>query len=86
MELGFTSRPLYLEAQFFASRSVNKLLGRDCGQVINDYRLGRALDRFYDFGCDQLFAALAGKAAIRYEISQKFRHLDLGKHACAWRV
>ena len=66
--LGFTSRPLDLEAQFFASRP----WGRDCGTTINDDRLGRALDRFYDFGCDRLFAALAAKAAMRYEFHRNF--------------
>ena len=34
--LGFTSRPLYLEAQFFESRPVARLLGRDCLTAIND--------------------------------------------------
>lgn len=74
--LGFTSRPLYLEAQFFQSRPVQRFLGRECLSEINDDRLGRALDRFYEFGCDRLFSILASQAAIRYGISQKFKHLD----------
>jgi transposase len=74
--LGFTSRPLYLEAQFFESRPVQRFLGRDCASEINDDRLGRSLDRFYEFGCDRLFSILASKAAVRYGISQKFKHLD----------
>src|SRR5690606_23445769 len=53
--LGFTSRPLYLEAQFFGSRPVQRFLGRDCATEINDDRLRRTLDRVYDFGCDHLF-------------------------------
>lgn len=74
--LGFTSRPLYLEAQFFESRPIQRFLGRECSSQINDDRLGRALDKFYDFGCDRLFAILASRAAIKYGISQKFKHLD----------
>ncbi|MEM8629583.1 MAG: DUF4277 domain-containing protein [Chlamydiota bacterium] len=74
--LGFTSRPLYLEAQFFASRPLRRLLGSDCGDAIDDDRLGSALERFYDFGCDWLFPALAAKAAVCYGIAQKFHHLD----------
>ncbi len=74
--LGFTSRPLYLEAQFFESRPVGKFLGRDCSSQINDDRLGRALDHIYEFGCDRLFAILAAEAAVKYGISQKFKHLD----------
>jgi transposase len=74
--LGFTSRPLYLEAQFFESRPVQRFLGRDCTAEINDDRLGRALDQCYDFGCDRLFAILASRAAIQYGVSKKFRHMD----------
>ena len=39
--LGFTSRPLYLEAQFFSSRAVHRFLGKDCEDAINDDRLRR---------------------------------------------
>ena len=74
--LGFTSRPLYLEAQFFESRPVQRFLGRDCTTEINDDRLGRALDQCYGFGCDRLFASLASQAAIQYGVSKKFRHMD----------
>lgn len=74
--LGFTSRPLYLEAQFFESRPVQRFLGRDCTVEINDDRLGRALDQCYEFGCERLFAILASRAAIQYGISKKFRHMD----------
>ena len=74
--LGFTSRPLYLEAQFFESRPVQRFLGRDCLTEINDDRLGRALDQCYNFGCDRLFAILASQAALRYGVSRKFRHMD----------
>jgi transposase len=74
--VGFTSRPLYLEAQFFESRPVQRFLGRDCITEINDDRLGRALDQCYHFGCDRLFAILASQAAIKYGVSKKFRHMD----------
>lgn len=74
--LGFTSRPLYLEAQFFESRPVQRLLGRDCLTEINDDRLGRALDQCYDFGCDRMFSIAASQAALRYGVSKKLRHMD----------
>ena len=74
--LGFTSRPLYLEAQFFESRPVQRFLGRDCITEINDDRLGRALDQCYQFGCDRIFSILASQAAIHYGVSKKFRHMD----------
>lgn len=74
--LGFTSRPLYLEAQFFSSRPAYRFLKKDCEDSINDDRLGRTLDRIFAFGCDPLFASVASQAALRFGISQKFRHLD----------
>ena len=74
--LGFTSRPLYLEAQFFSSRAVNRFLMKDCEDAINDDRLRRTLDQVFAFGCDPLFASIASQAAIRFGVSKKFRHLD----------
>ena len=74
--LGFTSRPLYLEAQFFESRPVNRFLKKECSKSINDDRLGRALDQIFDFGCDKLFSSLATQAVCRFGVSTKFKHLD----------
>jgi transposase len=74
--LGFTSRPLYLEAQFFSSRPVNRFLEKDCEDAINDDRLRRTLDRLFKFGCDPLFGSVASQAALRFGVSKKFRHLD----------
>ena len=74
--LGFTSRPLYLEAQFFSSRAVNRFLKKDCEKAINDDRLRRTLNQLFAYGCDPLFATIASKAAFRFGVSTKFRHLD----------
>ena len=74
--LGFTSRPLYLEAQFFGSRPVNRFLKKECSESVNDDRLGRALDQMFAFGCDRLFSSLATQAVYRFGVSTKFRHLD----------
>ena len=74
--LGFTSRPLYLEAQFFSSRPVNRFLMKDCEGAITDDRLIRTLNKIFDHGCDPLFSSIASQAALRFELSKKFRHLD----------
>ena len=75
--LGFASRPLYLEAQFYDGKPVERLLGRACKSAeISDDRLGKALDRCYDAGCDTVFASIASKAAIKYKVDQTFQHLD----------
>lgn len=74
--LGFTSRPLYLEAQFFSTRAVNRFLKKDCEDSINDDRLRRTLNELFDSGCDSIFASVACEAALRFGVCQKFRHLD----------
>ena len=74
--LGFTSRPLYLEAQFFSSRAVNRFLMKDCENAINDDRLRRTLDQLFVYGCDPFFASIAAQAAVRFGVCRKFRHLD----------
>jgi len=75
--LGFTSRPLYLEAQFFSSRAVDRFLKKQCeGGAINDDRLRRTLNEIFAFGCDPLFASISSQAALRFGVCKKFRHLD----------
>jgi transposase len=75
--LGFSSRPLYLESQFFESKPIHLLLNRDieCSQITDD-RLGRCLDRCFESGCSQIFSRVATKAALQYNVDRKFRHLD----------
>ena len=47
--LGFTSRPLYLEAQFFSTRPVNRFLEKNCEGSINDDRLRRTLNKLFEW-------------------------------------
>jgi transposase len=75
--LGFTSRPLYLEAQFFETKAVSRLLGRPIPAIaINNHRLARTLDALYKVGCDRVFEKVASRAVTRFNINTKFRHLD----------
>ena len=75
--LGFTSRPLYLEAQFFSTKTVSRLIGRDLlAEQITDDRLARALDALYRAGCDQVFKRIVSRAVTRFNIDTRFRHLD----------
>jgi transposase len=43
---------------------------------LNDDRLGRALDRFYDYGVTQLFTTLALQAARKFGVETERVHLD----------
>ncbi len=75
--LGFTSRPLYLEAQFYGSKPIGRFLGRSCAsEEVSDDRLGRTLDSCFSCGCASIFSMIAGKAAIRFKVNNKFQHLD----------
>jgi transposase len=75
--LGFTSRPLYLEAQFFGTKAVSRLLGRPVAATeISDDRLARSLDALYKVGCDRVFERVSSRAVTRFNINTKFRHLD----------
>jgi len=75
--LGFTSRPLYLEAQFFSTKAVSRLLGRRLSaEEITDDRLARTLDALYQAGCDRVFKEITSRAVTRFNIDTRFRHLD----------
>jgi len=75
--LGFTSRPLYLEAQFYASKPIERFLGRPCtSDEVSDDRLGRTLDACFDHGCTSIFSTIASKAALKFNVNTKFQHLD----------
>ena len=65
--LGFTSRPLYLEAQFYASKPIERFLGRPCAsEEVSDDRLGRTLDSCFNYGCTSIFSTIASKAALKF--------------------
>ena len=75
--LGFTSRPLYLEAQFYASKPIERFLGRPCAsEEVSDDRLGRTLDSCFNYGCTSIFSTIASKAALKFNVNDKFQHLD----------
>ena len=75
--LGFSARPLYLEAQFFSSKPIKRFLGRDLlAEKISDDCLGRALDHFYEGNCERIFSIIASKAVTYFNVNVRFRHLD----------
>lgn len=75
--LGFTSRPLYLEAQFYASKPIERFLGKSCASgEVSDDRLGRTLDSCFNCGCTSIFSTIASKAVLKFNVNNKFQHLD----------
>jgi len=65
--LGFLSAPLYLEEEFLRGKATEHLLGAGVlPEHLNDDRLGRALDKYYEAGTTNLFTAIVIKAANKF--------------------
>ncbi len=75
--LGFVSQPLYLFPNFFEDKATEHLLGKGIlPKHLNDDKIGRVMDKLYDYGLSELFLLIALAAAKRYQINLEFSHLD----------
>jgi len=61
--LGFLSAPLYLFEEFFVGKATEHLIGKGVlSSHLNDDKLGRSLDKYYQAGTTKIFTAIALKA------------------------
>ena len=75
--LGFVSAPLYLFSEFFEGKPVEHLLGPGITVAhLNDDRLGRVLDRLFEYGTTLFFLKVAMQAVKRFGVSVSQGHLD----------
>jgi len=75
--LGFVSQPLYLFPKFFEDKATEHLLGKGIlPGYLNDYKIGRVMDKLYDYGLSELFLLIALSAAKKYNVNLDFSHLD----------
>jgi transposase len=75
--LGFLSAPIYLFDTFFVGKATEHLIGEGVTpEQLNDDRIGRALDKYYQAGTTKLFTAIALKAAMKFQVETKSVHLD----------
>ncbi len=75
--LGFVSRPLYLFPQFFNDKATEHLLGEGIvPEDFNDDKIGRVMDKLYQFGLTKIFLVIALTALKKYGINHKYSHLD----------
>jgi len=91
MALGFTSRPLYLAPQFFESKALNLIIGKNktgnkfvdeiLPEHLNDDKLGRTLDEIYEIGPDTLFQTIAFAAAKKEKLTVPTLHVDTTTHS-----
>lgn len=75
--LGFLSAPLYLFEAFFVGKATEHLIGEGVTHdQLNDDKIGRALDKYYQVGTTKLFTAIALKAADKFQVKMNSVHLD----------
>ncbi len=76
--LGFTSRPLHLFPEFFANKDLPRLLrpGIEAKQL-NDSALGRAMDKFFEFGVTELFSHLASNTVKTLDLKVETVNQDI---------
>ena len=75
--LGFLSAPIYLFDTFFVGKATEHLIGEGVTpKKLNDDRIGRELDKYYQAGTTKLFTAIALKAAKRFQVEMKSVHLE----------
>ncbi len=75
--LGFLSRPLYLFQQFFEDKATEHLLGTGIlPKHLNDDRIGRVMDKCYNYGISELFLLIGLAAAKKYQLNLDYSHLD----------
>ena len=73
--LGFVSVPLYLFSEFFEGKPVEYLLGPGIqAEHLNDDRLGRVLDRLFEYGMTAFFLQIPMPAAVIFGVSVEQRH------------
>ena len=75
--LGFSNRALMLTPQFYENLPMD-LLFREGVEAnhFNRHKLGRSLDRVYDYGPDLLFSEIALHACRQEGIDRRFSSLD----------
>ena len=75
--LGHVWAPLYLFPKFFEGKAIEHLMGEGIQALhLNEYRLGRVLDKLYLAGSSQIFTTIALAAAQKIEIDTETSHLD----------
>ncbi len=75
--LGFSNRPLVLTPQFFENLPLSALFRDDVkASHFNRYKLGRSLDKVFDYGCELLFSVVASFGCRQENVNQRFNSLD----------
>ena len=75
--LGFTQKPLSLTPQFFKNKPLDLLFRENVtAEHFNRFKLGRSLDKVYDYGLEMLFGEISLKVCESEGIDLTFNHHD----------
>jgi len=75
--MGFLTAPLYLFSEFFKGKATEHLLGQGVEpNHLNDSRIGRVLDKLYEYGVTKLFVTIAIAVVQKFDVALKCAHLD----------
>jgi transposase len=75
--LGLTGRALYLMPEYMKNKPIDLLIGEGLkAEDFNDDTLGRALDELFQAGITEMFARIAGKAVVIFEVVYEYVHVD----------
>jgi len=70
--LGFISQPLYLFPKFFEDKATEHLLGKGIlAEHLNDYKIGRVMDKLIEYGLSKIFMLIALSAAKKYNVNME---------------
>ena len=85
--LGFVSQPLYLFPQFFEDKGTEHILGQGIlPEHLNEHKIGRVMDKLYDFGLSELFLLIALAVAKKYQINLDFSHEEFEFFFSLWSI
>jgi transposase len=75
--LGFVSKPLYMFPKYFETIPCEHLLGEGIKpEYLNDYKLGRVMDKLFMKGLSSIFLAVSINVVQKFKISTSTSHLD----------
>jgi transposase len=75
--LGFSNRPLSLTPQFFQNKAIERLFRKGINaEHFNRFKLGRALDDCYQYGCSNLFAEISLAVCKKEKVDCRFNSED----------
>ena len=76
--LGLVSGPLYLFSKFFSGKATEHLIGEGIKpEHLDDYRLGRVLDKLYLARTSQIFGIIALSVRQKFQVNLEIGHLNI---------